>query len=343
LLWAEAERLSGLTVDEESFHSERAVVEEEFRQSILAPPYGKFSYMMQQKSFVSHPYKRPGIGSIADLDAATVENVQKFHTTYYRPDNATLLVVGDFDPRQFDAWVDKYFGSIQKPDLPLPRVQTKEGERTGEKRFTEYGANVPLPAVGITYLVPSEKSEDAPALTMADIILSQGRSSRLYQSLIYQQQVAQSTNANADLREDAGLFELTAIVAAGKKPEDAEVALRAEIKKLQDTPVSAAELEKAKNQIITSQLRQRETNNGKANALGRAAVLLGDPNRVNTALEKLQAVTAADVQRIANKYFTDKNRYVFFYLPEAMRPASGVNKMPQSRESSNGAKGAYAK
>ncbi|HEX7531205.1 MAG TPA: hypothetical protein VF333_08675, partial [Pyrinomonadaceae bacterium] len=86
-----------------------------------------------------------------------------------------------------------------------------------------------------------------------------------------------------------------------------------------------------------------ETNNGKANALGRAAVLLGDPNRVNTALEKLQAVTAADVQRIANKYFTDKNRYVFFYLPEAMRPASGVNKMPQSRVSINGAKGAYAK
>ena len=343
LLWAEADRLSGLTVDEESFHSERAVVEEEFRQSVLAPPYGKFSYMMQQKSFVSHPYKRPGIGSIADLDAATVENVQKFHTTYYRPDNATLLVVGDFDPRQFDAWVDKYFGPIQKPDLPLPRVQTKEAERTGEKRFTEYGANVPLPAVGITYLVPSEKSEDAPALTMADIILSQGRSSRLYQALIYQQQVAQSTNANADLREDAGLFELTAIVAAGKKPEDAEAALRAEIKKLQDTPVSAAELEKAKNQIITSQLRQRETNNGKANALGRAAVLLGDANRVNTALEKLQAVTAADVQRIANKYFTDKNRYVFFYLPEAMRPASGVNKMPQSRVSINGAKGAYAK
>ena len=343
LLWAEAERLSGLTVDEENFNSERAVVEEEFRQSILAPPYGKFFYMMQQKSFVSHPYKRPGIGSIEDLDAATVENVQKFHSTYYRPDNATLLVVGDFDPRQFDAWVDKYFGPIQKPNLLLPRVQTKEPERTGEKRFTEYGANVPLPGVGLSYLVPSEKSEDAPALTMMDIILSQGRSSRLYQSLIYQQQVAQSANANADLREDAGLFQLTAIVAAGKKPEDAEAALRAEIKKLQDTPVSAAELEKAKNQIITSQLRRRETNNGKAGALGQAAVLMGDPNRVNTDLEKLQAVTAADVQRVANKYFTDKNRYVFFYLPESMRPASGANKMPRGRESINGAKGAYAK
>jgi zinc protease len=330
LLWAEADRLSGLTVDDDSFHSERDVVKEEYRSSILAPPYGKFFYVMQQKSFGSHPYKRPTIGSIEDLDAATTENVRKFHETYYRPDNATLLVVGDFDPKQFDAWVDKYFAPIQKPNLPLPRVDVKEAERNGEKRFTEYGANVPLPGVGITYLIPAEKSDDAPALTMADIILSQGRSSRLYQSLVYQQQVAQSANANADLKEDAGLFQLTAIVAAGKKVEDAEAALKAEIKKLQDAPVTAAELEKAKNQIITSQLRQRETNNGKANALGQAAVLLGDPNRVNTDLGKLQAVTAADVQRVANKYFTEKNRYVFIYLPESLRPATGAIKMPQS-------------
>src|SRR6266850_7082219 len=250
LLWAEAERLSGLTVDDADFQSERAVVEEEFRQSILAPPYGKFFYAMRQKSYSAHPYKRPGIGSIEDLDAATLENVKKFHATYYRPDNATLLVVGDFDPKQFDAWVDKYFGPIQKPNLPLPRVDVKEPERTGEKRFTEYGGNVPLPGVGITYLIPAEKSDDAPALTMADIILSQGKSSRLYQSLVYQQQIAQSVNANADLKEDAGLFQITAIVAAGKRVEDAEAALKVEIKKLQDAPVTAAELEKAKNQII---------------------------------------------------------------------------------------------
>jgi zinc protease len=323
LLWAEAERLSGLNVDDENFKSERDVVKEEYRQSVLAPPYGKFFYMLQQKSFSSHPYQRPTIGSIEDLDAATLENVKKFHATYYRPDNATLVVVGDFDPKQLDAWVDKYFAPIAKPNLPLPRVETKEGERTGEKRFTEYGANVPLPGVGITYLVPSEKSEDAPALTMLDVILSQGRSSRLYQSLIYQQQVAQSANANADLKEDAGLFELTAIVAAGKKPEEAEAALRAEVKKLQDAPVTAAELEKAKNQVITGQLRQRETNLGKSQILGGAAVLRGDPNRVNTDLDQLQAVTAADVQRIAKKYFTDANRYVFYYLPESSRPAAG--------------------
>jgi zinc protease len=336
LLWAEAERLASLTVDEGNFVSERAVVQEEYRQSILAPPYGKFFYAMQQKSFNTHPYKRPTIGSIEDLQAATVKNVQDFHSSYYRPDNATLIVVGDFDPKQLDAWVDKYFASIPKPNLPLPRVGVKEDARGGEKRFTEYGSNVPLSGVGITYLVPSQKSEDSAALTMADVILSAGRSSRLYQSLVYQQQVAQSANSNADLKEDAGLFYLTAIVAAGKKPEDAESALVAEVKKLQDAPVSAAELEKAKNQIIASQLRQRETNLGKSLALGSAAVLLGDPNRVNTELNKLQAVTAADVQRIAKKYFTQQNRYVFTYLPESARSTSGTNQQGRASDPTKG-------
>src|SRR5713101_2124571 len=144
LLWAEADRLSGLTVDEENFKSERAVVEEEYRQSYLAPPNGRFFYVLDQKSFTAHPYKRPTIGSIEDLDAATIENVRKFHETYYRPDNATLIVVGDFEPKQLDAFVDKYFAMIPKPTLPLPRVDVKEPARTGEKRFMEYAPNVPL-------------------------------------------------------------------------------------------------------------------------------------------------------------------------------------------------------
>ena len=323
LLWAEAERLAALTVDEANFKSERAVVQEEYRQSILAPPNGRFFYVLDQKSFNAHPYKRPTI-SIEDLDAATVEDVIKFHETYYRPDNATLIVVGDFDQKQLDAWVDKYFTPIPKPNLPLPRVNITEPARAGEKRFMEYAPNVPLKGVGFTYLVPSQKSDDAAALTIADIILSQGRSSRLYQSLVYQQQLAASVNANADLREDAGLFDLIAFVANGKKPEDVEASLRAEVRKLQEAPVTAAELEKAKNQIVTSQLRQRETSLGKSQALGRAAVLLGDPNRVNTELDRLQAVTAADVQRVAKKYLTDDNRYVFYYLPESERPKIGT-------------------
>jgi zinc protease len=328
LLWAEAERLASLTVDDSNFKSERAVVQEEFRQSVLAPPNGRLFYALDQKSFSAHPYKRPTIGSIEDLDAATVDDVIKFHNTYYRPDNATLIVVGDFDPKQLDAWIDKYFASIPKPNLPLPRVQVTEPARTAEKRFMEYAPNVPLKGVAFTYLVPSEKNEDSDALTLAETILSRGRSSRLYQSLVYQQQIATNANANADLREDVGLFDIIAFVANGKKPEDVESSLRAEIKKLQDAPVSAAELEKAKNQLVTSNLRSRETNLGKSQSLGRAAVLLGDPNRVNTELDRLQAVTAADVQRVARKYFTDENRYVFYYMPESEREKTGGAPQP---------------
>ena len=325
LLWAEAERLASLTVDDENFKSERAVVQEEYRQSVLAPPNGRFFIAMDVRSWNAHPYKRPGIGSIEDLQAATVDDVIKFHNTYYRPDNATMIVVGDFDQKQLDTWVDKYFAPIPKPNLPLPRVNVPEPARTGEKRFMEYAPIVPLKGVALTFLVPSTKSDDAAALRMASTILSQGRSSRLYQSLVYQQQLATSANAGADLREDAGMFTFTAYTAQGKKPEDVEAALKAEIKKLQDAPVAAAELEKAKNQIVTGQLRQRETSLGKSNALGRAAVILGDPNRVNTDLDRLRAVTAADIQRVAQKYLTDNNRYVIYYLPESERPKTSSN------------------
>jgi zinc protease len=326
LIWAEADRLSGLNVDDANFKSERDVVKEEYRQGVLAPPYGKFFYLLQQKSFVEHPYMRPTIGSIEDLDAASLEDVQQFHATYYRPDNATLVVVGDFDPKQLDVWIDKYFGPITKPSRPLPRVTTKEPARQKESRFTEYGSN-DLPAVGLTYLTPRQADADSDALRVADAILSAGESSRLYNSLIYTQQLAAEADSNAETREDASLFVMLAVLSVGKKAEDAEKSLLAEVQKLQAAPVSAAELEKAKNQIITDQLRQRETSNGKALALGEAAVLLGDPARVNTDLARLQAVTAADVQRVMKKYFTDQNRVVIYYLPESAKQAKQVGEV----------------
>jgi zinc protease len=318
LIWAEADRLSGLNVDDANFKSERDVVKEEYRQGVLAPPYGRFEYLLQQKSFLEHPYKRPTIGSIEDLDAASLKDVQDFHSTYYRPDNATLVVVGDFDPKQLDAWVDKYFAPIAKPSRPLPRVDVKEPPRKSEIRLTEYGSN-DLPAVGVTYLTPRQADADSDALRVADVILSGGESARLYHSLVYTQQLAAEVNSSAETREDVSLFVLTAVLSEGKKVEDVEKAMLAEVKKLQDAPVSAAELDKAKNQLVTNQLRQRETSNGKALALGEAAVLLGDTARVNTDLERLQAVTAADIQRVMKKYFADTNRLVLYYLPEASK------------------------
>ena len=321
LLWAEADRLSGLNIDDANFKSERDVVKEEYGESVLTPPYGRFDFLLQQRSYVQHPYKRPTIGSIEDLNAASLKDVREFHSTYYRPDNATLVVVGDFDPKQLDQWVDKYFGPIAKPDRPLPRVQTKEPARTHEVRLVEYGTN-DLPAVGLTYLTPGEADPDSPALEVAQAILGVGASSRLYHSLVYTQQVAAEIDARADSREDVSLFVVTAVLSEGKKPADAERLLLAEIRKVQESPVSNAELDKAKNQLVTNVLRERETSDGRALALGEAAVLLGDPNIVNLDLGRLQAVTSADVQRVMKKYFSESNRLVLYYLPEATKGGS---------------------
>src|SRR5918998_451172 len=288
LLWAEADRMGSLNVTDTNFPSERDVVKEEFRSRILAPPYGRFLYSIEKNSYTTHPYRRPGIGSIENLDAATLEDVRAFHKTFYRPDNATLVVVGDFEQKQLDGWIDKYFGRVPKPSTPLPRVTAKEPARTAEQRFNETGPNVPLPAVAITYLAPPVASDDTYALRVAESILSAGESSRLYQSLVYKQQVAQAAWVTADLREDNGLVYFASILASGKQPAEAERALLAELKRMQDEPVTKAELDKAVNQLVTNQLRERETNSGKADALGRAAVLLGDARRVNTDIARLQ-------------------------------------------------------
>src|SRR3569623_24652 len=183
VLWAAAARMGSLVVDDAAFTSARDVVKEEYRQRVLAQPYGKmFSIYNPELSFQVSPYGRPGIGSIEDLDSATVQDVQAFHATNYRPDNAVLVVVGDFDDAKLDAWVDRYFGALARPSGPLPRVAATAPARTGAKTWTAYEANTPLPAVMITYPFPPASDPDLPALIVADAILAKGESSRLYHS-----------------------------------------------------------------------------------------------------------------------------------------------------------------
>jgi zinc protease len=307
LLWAEGDRMASLNVDEANFKSEREVVKEEFRTSVLGPPYGLFFYSIDKDSFAKHPYHRPTIGSIEDLDAASLADVRKFHDTFYRPDNAVLIVAGDFEPKQLDAWVDKYLGAVPKPSAPIPRVTVQEPPRAKEMRFDEHGANVPLPAIAITWLIPPESNPDAEPLNLLEAILGNGESSRLYQSLVYRQQIAQDVGAFSDLREDTGIFATTATLASGKKPAAVEKALREEVRKVIEKPVSAAELEKARNLVITGALRERETDLGKANSIGDAVIFHHDASYANKRLQRLQEVTAADVQRVAKKYLGAKD------------------------------------
>ena len=325
LLWAEAERMSSLDVDEANFKSERAVVEEELRQRVLADPYGRFTELaIPEASFTEHPYRRPSIGSIADLDAATIDDVKAFHATYYRPDNAVLVVAGNYDPAQLNAWIDRYFGQIKPPAAPLPRVTVKEPARTGSKTVTAYGPNVPLPAVAITWQAPAAADADAPALTVLDALLTTGNASRLYQSLVYRQQVAQSVFSSADTRQQPGLFYVGAVLSDGKTPAQGEAALMAEVARIKAKPVTAAELDRAKSQLISQTLRERQRLDGRAFALGMAYWIEGDPARANTDLARLQAITAADVQRVARKYLPANRRVVIRYVSEDQKPKGEV-------------------
>ena len=316
LLWAEAERMQNLTVDEPNFKSERAVVEEEFRQSVLAQPYGMLGEYVQQLSYTTHPYKRTTIGTLEDLDTATVEDVQNFHSTFYRPDNAYLIVVGDFDQKQFDSWVDKYFGKVAKPIGAIPRVTETEPARTKEMRYEKTAPNVPFPATAITYLGPRSTDADIPALRVAEKILSGGESSRLYQSLVYKQQIAQEASFNLDNRVEGSTLFFLAIASEGHTADQLEAALLGELKLIQTGGVTSKELEKAKNQLIADAVRSREDNDGKAIAIERAVAYQHDPRAVNSIISKFQAVTTADVLRVMTKYFSDNNRVVIHYQAE---------------------------
>src|SRR2546430_16688525 len=154
VLWAEAERMASLALNDANFNSERDVVKEEYRQRILANPYGEFSLAIDQKSFAAHPYKRPSIGNIAELDAAQLPEVKAFHSTFYRPDNATLVVVGDFKASDLESWTKKYFDSIPRPTTKIPRVTAVEPPRREDKNEVLSSAKAPLPAFAVTYLAP---------------------------------------------------------------------------------------------------------------------------------------------------------------------------------------------
>jgi zinc protease len=325
LIFAEAERMSSLVIDPASFASERDVVKEELRSRVLAQPYGRLFYLyLPMITYDVHPYARPGIGSIEDLDAATIEDVRAFHAIYYRPDNAVMVVAGNFDPAQLDRWIDQYFGPIRRPATPIPRVQAVEPPRTAPRHYTVYEANTPLPAVLISYPAPPATDRDAAAMEVLDGVLSTGDSSRLHQTLVYRDQIAAQASSFTDIKQGPGSLAVYAILSAGKTAEQGEAALRREIARFRDEPVTAAELREAKNELLTSALRSRETAEGQAQTLAEAVIVDGDARAADRRLAEIAAVTPADIQRVARRWLRDEASGAVRYLPaEARNGATG--------------------
>jgi len=314
-LWLEADRMATLRVDDEAFRREREVVKEERRMRVENQPYGRLSEIIFDHAFMTHPYKHPTIGSMVDLEAASIADVREFHSTYYVPENATVTIVGDFDAEQTLQMVNQYFARVPKAKRPVPRDIPKEPEQTKERRAVVEEA-WPLPAVVVAYHITYDGNPDAYPLHIAGKILSDGQSARITQELVYKKRLALTAFGSANIIEDPNLFYAVAIVQPGQTPEAAERALITEFEKMALQPITDGELQRAKNQFARDYIVSRESNEDKARHLAHAAVIHNDITTADGEFDIFMNVTRADVQRVAKTYFTANNRVVLHILPK---------------------------
>jgi zinc protease len=322
LLWLEADRMATLRVDEQTFRNERQVVKEERRMRVDNQPYGRLQEYIYDHAFTTHPYKHPTIGSMADLEAATISDVRDFYNTYYVPENATLVLVGDFDSAQALELVTKYFAEVPKNSTPITRAIPKEPPQAKERRVT-LQEEWPLPVVVVAHHITYDGDPDAYPLHITAKILSDGQSSRIFKRLVYDDRLALAAFGQANLIEHPNLFYAVAMVQPGQQPEAVEKALIAELDRMKSAPVSDRELQRAKNQFARDYIIGRESIQQKGAHLAHAYVLHdGDVTTADGEFDIFQRTTVADVQRVAKRYFTPESRLVLTILPKAGTPSA---------------------
>jgi zinc protease len=318
-LWLEADRMASLEVSEEKLKTEIEVVKEERRMKVENQPFGQLSEIIFDRAFTTHPYKHPTIGSLRDLEAASIGQVRDFHSTYYVPNNATLTLVGDFDTKQAQALVEQYLGRVPQ-GKPVPRDIAKEPPHKEESRFT-VNESWPLPAVVVSYHITNDGHPDAYPLHILAKILSDGDSSRIYRALVYEKQMAVAAFGEAKLIEHPNLFYAVAVVAPGRRPDDVQKELLAQLDRIKTEGVTADELSRAKRQFARDYILGRETVQQKALHLAHAVVIHDDIKTADGEFDLFQNVTLADVQRVAKTYFTPQSRMLLTILPRGAEPA----------------------
>ena len=314
VLWLEADRMATLRIDRDTFANERDVVKEERRMRVDNQPYGRLSEILFDQAFTVHPYKHPTVGSMTDLDAASIADVRDFYRTYYVPENATIALVGDFDASQAIQLVSQYLGRVPKSEHPVPRDIPKEPPTSSEKRVT-LQEPWPLAAVIVAYHVTYDGHPDSYPLHVASKVLSDGESSRIYKKLVYEKGIALAAQGEANILEDPNLFYAVAFVQPGHQPQEAIDGLIAEFDRLKAEPITEHELQRAKNQFARDYILGRESNEQKALQLAHAIVIHHDVRTADGEFDIFQKLTVADVQRVARTYFTPENRLVLTLLP----------------------------
>jgi zinc protease len=323
VLFLEADRMKSLVISRENLDNQRNAVQEERRQGVDNQPYGKSGEIQQELLYDNFAYKHTTIGSMEDLNAASVEDVSAFFKMYYAPNNAVLTLVGDFNTSEALKKIKQSFGSIPQQPAPPP-VDMTEPEQKAERRTTVGDALARAPQVDIAFKAVPGNTADFYALQVLSASLQSGQSSRLYQTLVKDKQLVTNVGGFMDEKRGPGALYISATLKPGGKVEDVEAAIYAEIARLQKEGVADWELQKAKNTTRRNFINGLQSSLSRAITIGQYTTYYNEPNLINTRLDKVTAVTKADVQRVADKYLTAANRTVVITMPKAKGPATAA-------------------
>jgi predicted Zn-dependent peptidase len=334
-IFLEADRMKSLEITKANLDNQRNAVQEERRLGVDNQPYGRTFEAIDELAYDNPAYEHSVIGSMADLDAASVEDVAAFFKTYYAPNNAVLAIVGDIDPKVTLEKVRKAFEPIPSQPQP-PRMDLTEPKQTAERRQALEDPLARLTRLDIVYKVPPRLTPDDDALQVLGQVLSSGRSSRFFQQIVRQQQLAPNVAAGRDGAVGPGLFRVTGTVAPGKTAAALEAAIYAEIDNVKNGPIEEWEIEKARNNAKRAVVGGLTSSLTRATQLADFAANFGDPALINQRVERIAKVTAADVQRVARTYLVAENRTVVTTSPRATKPTAGFDRGEAGRGASQG-------
>jgi predicted Zn-dependent peptidase len=314
-LWLESERMLHLKIDSIGVETQRKVVKEERRQRYENQPYGSINQELFANSFTVHPYRWVPIGESQYIDKATIGEFLDFYRQFYVPNNAVLVIAGDIQIAQAKLLVEKYFGDIPRGTIEIYRPHITEPKQNAERRKIVYD-NIQLPAVIISYHMPAQGTADYYALSLLQNLLSSGKSSRFYKSLVDEQEIAVQTGTFPIALEEPGLFVAYAFANLGKNTADLEKAMLEEVENIKNEEISDKEFQKVRNQFETEFYTRNATMEGIALSLADYHLFFGNANVINTEIDQYNRVTKADLVRVAKTYLIPENRLVLYYLPK---------------------------
>ena len=317
-LWLESERMLHAKVEKKGIETQRQVVKEERRQRIDNQPYMTFMEQTFKRAYKKHPYKWPVIGSMDHLDAAEEKDYKTFYKTFYVPNNAVLSIAGDIDFAETKMLINKYFKDIPRGGK-IPRPTVVEPPLMGEIRDTIFD-NVQLPGVFQAYRIPAQGTDDYYAVDMLGKLLTKGQSSRLYRSLVDDQQKAVVILNFPFEMENPGLSYVIGLANMGVDPMELEKAIDAEINKVKTELITDDEFQKLRNQIENDFVSSNSSIAGRAESLANYHMYFGEADLINTEIDRYLKVTKEDLRNAAKKYFTASNRVVLYYLAKPVQP-----------------------